>query len=286
MRINTNTIALSTANILSQRDVAQGTSLEKLSSGYRINRAADDAAGLVISQKLRAQISGLKVATRNAQDGISMMQVAEGAYASAEDHLQRMSDLLIQYASIDASDTVGKAAVANEWSLLRVDAGVIFQNTTWGDDHFLAGLFDRTFQVGPGAGDVIHATILDGVAGEALAHGAGILTPETLAIDDTVDYSQYGGTGTVDMATAVKNAIDAVSAGRAFFGSIQNRLESTLASLQNATENLMASESRIRDTDMAQEMVTFTKHQILAQAGTAMLAQANQLPAVALRLLN
>ena len=287
MRIQSNTLATNATNVLAAREVSLGKSLEKLSSGYRINRAADDAAGLVISQKLRSEISGLRTAARNVQDAISMMQIADSTYASVGDAFQRMHDLQLQYASVDASDTTARDAIADEWTLLRTGAAQTVADATWGDDNFLVGLFDRTFQVGSTATDRIQFAILNDVSLDTISHAAALLAPDatSLAIDDTLDYTAYGGTGSADMLAGTKNGIATISAARAWFGAAQNRLESIKTSLENATENLTASESRIRDTDMAAEMVTFTRHQILREAGTAMLAQANQLPRTVLSLL-
>jgi flagellin len=213
------------------------------------------------------------------------MQVAEGTYASVSDGLQRMHDLLVQYANIDSSDSTAKTASSDEWSNLRTALGTMITSAKWGDKPILANGFNVSFQVGANAGDTIVADQLANISADTIAKSSAILGPVSLAIDATINYEDWGGSGTADMLTAIATASDVFAWARGWFGAMQNRLESTLQNLQTTTENLSASESRIRDTDMASEMVNFTRHQILMQAGTAMLAQANQLPRSSLRLL-
>jgi flagellin len=265
MRINTNVMAFNAQRNLGMSNVAMGKSLEKLSSGFRINRAGDDAAGLVISQKLRAEIGGLRIATRNAQDGISFVQTAEGALANVHDILGRIRDLTVQAAS-DTNDATARAALEAEVTALRTEITRIGSDTKFaGGDVFGAA---KAIQVGAnGVGDQI---TIDSITAPALNAPVGGLVSAATA-------RTY--LGVID--TAIAN----VSASRGSLGAIQNRLESTIKSLQVTTENLQASESRIRDTDMAAEMVDFTKFQILQQAGTAMLGQANALPQSILSLL-
>jgi flagellin len=253
VRINTNVEALNAQRNLSMSAVAFGKSVEKLSSGLRINRAADDAAGLAISEKLRAQVKGLNQAQRNAQDGISMVQTAEGALNEIHSSLQRIRELAVQY-----------------------------QNGTVGSDE-QGAITDEVAQLVAGVQDVISQTsfngqtLLDGAAGTAgvVTFQVGAYALETL---DVTFANVAGGIGALDGTgiAAVDTEITAISGFRATLGAAQNRLESTIRNLGVASENVSASESRIRDVDVAQEMVNFTKLQILQQAGTAILAQANQ----------
>ena len=392
MRINQNIQAFNAYRNLSTTNTAMGKSLEKLSSGFRINRAADDAAGLVISQGLRAQVSGLRQATRNAQDGISVVQTAEGALNEVHNLLNRMRDLAVQ--SVNASnDTEARTAANNEITELRGEIGRIATQTKFGSQALLDGTYGLTKSstsanvaaatVTLTAGDTFSFTV-DGVAvttaavtaGEAGAKtgaelaefiqnevrsgllGAGradlaesfTVTAASAGAGFSLTVEQGGGfdiTGTpaaagnaaltgavtfaaaeassgtaatfqvganagetIDVAgfnlaalasgitgdvlnatnatsfiTAMDTAIQSVSGARGKLGAVQNRFESTINNLQVTTENLSASESRIRDTDMALEMVSFTRHQVLQQAGTAMLGQANMLPQSVLRLL-
>ena len=265
MRINNNNIAFNAYRNVTSTEGALGKSLEKLSSGFRINRAADDAAGLVISQKLRYTVSGLKVATRNAQDGISVAQTAEGALTEVHNMLQRMRDLVLQSVNTGSVDTTAVSAAQAEVDELVAEIGRVGDSTTFGGVKLFDGSFDgKKFQVGADAGSVITLTI------GTLATTVGL---------SAVTVNESAAIATID--TAIAN----ISSLRGSLGAKQNRLESTIANLTATTENLSASESRIRDTDMASEMVNFTRHQILLQAGTAMLAQANQIPQSTLKLL-
>ncbi len=281
MRINNNVMAFNASRNLSGTSSRIGKSLEKLSSGFRINRAADDAAGLVISQKLRAEIGGLKQATRNAQDGISLVQTAEGALNEVHNMLGRMRDLAVQAAN-DTNDSAARTAIQNEMNALGAEIDRIGTDTTFGG----AAIFSATalaFQVGSegSAGNQISVTVG--------ALDADALTDGVTTVDVTAfDFTTTPATAAADARTAIEDidvAIAGISTTRGSLGAVQNRLESTIANLQVTTENLVASESRIRDTDMAAEMVQFTKNQILQQAGTSMLAQANALPQSVLNLL-
>ncbi len=257
LRINQNVDAFNAYRNLSVTQGQMSKSLEKLSSGFRINRAADDAAGLAISEGLRAQVGGLKVAVRNAQDGISVAQTAEGALTEVHSMLQRMNDLAVQYNN-GTQNTDSQAALEAEFDALTTEIGRIQDNTSFnGVALFPATADTLTFQVGYANADTID------VAVEAVDISAAVIT---------------------DSGT-VQTAITAVSTARADLGAIQNRFEHTINNLNVAVENLSASESRIRDTDMALEMVNFTRANILSQAGTAMLAQANQAPSGVLQLL-
>jgi flagellin len=412
MRINTNIMALDAYRNLNNTNDALASSLEKLSSGYRINKAADDASGLVISQNLDKQVSGLTVATQNAQDGISVVQTAEGALTQVNSMLQRIHDLIVQSANTASSDSTARTAAQNEIVQLRDEIDRIGNTTAFGNQNLLDGSFgaqaaqltsgstghtagltlsgttaDVQFSLNLDAGntagsliatvsvnagtyataasfqtelqnDVNTATngattpgftgsvavkVTDlgsgvwtvnfartstgtgtsiAVSGVGSDIGQAITTSGTASVANTAggvfqvganvtaanqiqvsidDVRITGGSNTtytalsaIDVtntttnstsATLVDAAIASVSALRGQLGADQNRFQSTIANLQVTTENLSASESRIRDTDMASEMVNFTKDQILLQAGTAMLAQANSAPQTILKLL-
>ena len=395
MRINQNISALNSYRNLSSTNNVMGKSLEKLSSGFRINRAADDAAGLVISQGLRAQVSGLRQATRNAQDGISVVQTAEGALTEVHTMLNRMRDLAVQSANTGSSDTAAREAAQNEFSELSAEIDRISTTTKFGTKSLLDGTygnqnatvkgasFDASSGIAIAAGGGfgltltsasgatpattqvvisaaaatftnasdyqaaiqtgidaqaalagVTASVKDNGSGEwgvsftyannatgaqistvagttdEVADIGGAVAGTAVTANDTgtfqvgansgetisvgiaqLDAGTLGITG-LNLVTGASAAIDTLDAAigqvsdvRGELGGKQNRFESTINNLQVTTENLAASESRIRDTDMALEMVSFTRHQILMQAGTAMLGQANQLPQGVLRLL-
>jgi flagellin len=261
VRINTNVSALNAWKNLSVTGGLMAKSLEKLSSGYRINRAADDAAGLAISEKMRAQISGLRVGARNAQDGISLIQTAEGALNETHSILQRMKELVQQAASSTLADE-DRDAIKAELTQLSEEVQRIADSTKFNGTKLLDGSFTGTILVGPD-------TTADDFAINIGAMDAATLgvADASLVVDDVPS-----AIATLD---AIDTAINTVSTQRANLGAYQNRLEHTINNLQTAAENLAAAESRIRDVDMALEMANFTRHQILQQAGTAMLAQAN-----------
>jgi flagellin len=270
LRINQNIAAQNAYRNLTVTDGQMSKSLEKLSSGFRINRAADDAAGLSISEGLRSQIGGLKVATRNAQDGISVVQTAEGALTETHAILQRMRDLSVQASNGGSQDTTAQAAADTEFQQLKLELTRISDTTKFGSQALLDGTYSGTFQVGANNGETITVGVSQDFDAAGLGVGSEVLT-STAAANTAL--------------TAIDTAISTVSTERAKLGAVQNRLEHTVNNLSVAVENLSASESRIRDTDMAAEMVSFTRAQILSQAGTAMLAQANQAPQGVLQLL-
>ncbi|MAY98814.1 flagellin [uncultured Nocardioides sp.] len=375
LRINQNIDAVNSYRNLSVTQGQMSKSLEKLSSGFRINRAADDAAGLAISEGLRSQIGGLKVAVRNTQDGVSVVQTAEGALTETHSILQRMRDLAVQSAN-DSNDSDSRNAINAEATALKSELTRIADKTTFNNVNLLDGSFTaKEFQVGYAANDTITVSISSGAGasgGEVhttsgaavsgadfttadwnitqggvsvdvdLSAATGTLSAVTtlnadagfaanflaeqgdngelvitskqsgvttdIAVTDgagaTLGASADGTTGgfnaaglgvdTIDLSsqsgatsaiTALDTAIGNVSTARANLGALQNRFEHTINNLNVTSENLSASESRIRDTDMAQEMMAFTRSQILSQAGTAMLAQANQAPQSVLSLL-
>jgi len=372
LSINQNIAAMNSYRNLSNTQNDLSKSLEKLSSGFRINRAADDAAGLAISEGLRSQVGGLKVAARNAQDGISVVQTAEGALNESHAILQRMRDLAVQSAN-DSNDTDSRKAIDSESKALQSELTRMADKTTYNNVKLLDGTFTgKQFQVGYASGDTINVDVVSSGAKAATstwANGAaastaaaavftqgGVVTTTaaltvssnattiatnlnndanfkvnyTASVDsttgglvvtskdgnasaitasgglnaaatntaattgsggfsaaalgvDTVDLtSQTGATAAIDK---IDTAVKMVSTARASLGALQNRFEHTIKSVNVSVENLSASESRIRDTDMASEMVQFTRGQILSQAGTAMLAQANQIPQGVLSLL-
>ncbi|MCZ2810399.1 MULTISPECIES: flagellin N-terminal helical domain-containing protein [unclassified Modestobacter] len=386
LSVNNNIAAMNSYRNLSVTDSQMSKSLEKLSSGFRINRAADDAAGLAISEGLRSQIGGLKMAVRNTQDGISVVQTAEGALTETHKILQRMRDLSVQASNEGSLNGDAKKNIQSEIGQLKSELDRIASTTNFNGKQLLDGKYNTTFQVGANAGETIGVSIgtamgaqglgVDGVdvsaastggtAGStttaAAANQASVATLTATAALTTADFDalngsiSYGGksldlasvkydaaesaaqslarlqtaadatfgTGAVtvadggtgvtftgtdpgatptaqDLADAtvsftvasgaseaigkIDEAIKSVSTTRADLGAIQNRFEHTVNNLNVAVENLSASESRIRDTDMAQEMTNFTRTQILTQAGTAMLAQANQAPQGILKLL-
>lgn len=374
LRINQNIDAVNSYRNLSVTQGQMSKSLEKLSSGFRINRAADDAAGLAISEGLRSQIGGLKVAVRNTQDGVSVVQTAEGALTETHSILQRMRDLAVQ-SSNDSNDQASRDAINAEATQLKEELTRIADKTTFNNVKLLDGSFNsKDFQVGYASDDQItvdiqssgaqgvKATYANGAASTTAATatlevGGVTVTTGTLSAStdanniasqlngddafsavftarvtssggleikandanladtaititgtglagtktDTANAVGSGGFDAADLgvagvnlaskagATAAIDAIDdaikAVSTSRANLGALQNRFEHTINNLNVTAENLSASESRIRDTDMAQEMMSFTRAQILSQAGTAMLAQANQAPQGVLSLL-
>lgn len=269
MRINNNLMAINAHRQLKINVFEQQKTLEKLSSGFRINRAGDDAAGLAISEKMRGQIRGLNQASRNAQDGISLIQTTEGAMNETHAILQRMRELAVQ----SANDTY----VAEDRNNLQAEVAQLIEEidriaTT--TEFNTKAVLDGTF-----AGQVFH---IGANAGQNISVSIGSIASADLGID-TVDISTQGGAD--GAISAIDTALNTVSTARANLGAIQNRLEHTIKNLDVAAENLQASESRIRDVDMAKEMVEFTKANILNQAATAMLAQANQTPQTVLQLL-
>jgi flagellin len=259
VRINTNVSALNAWKNLAITGGLMAKSLEKLSSGYRINRAADDAAGLAISEKMRAQISGLRMGARNAQDGISLIQTAEGALNETHSILQRMRELAQQAASSTlASEDLD--AIKTEMDQLVEEIDRIADSTKFNGTKLLDGSFaGKTILVGPDTSADNFTISIDAMDASTLGISIGT----------------FDATAAMGLIGSIDAAINTVSETRANLGAYQNRLEHTINNLQTAAENLSAAESRIRDVDMALEMANFTRHQILQQAGTAMLAQAN-----------
>jgi flagellin len=266
LRIQNNVEAFNAQRQLVHNSDKLGKAMEKLSSGYRINRAGDDAAGLAISEKLRGQIGGLTQASRNASDAVSLVQTAEGALNEVHSMLQRVRELAVQYKNGTLS-SADQTAIQSEVNQLKGEIERIGTDTEFnGIDLLNSASTTISFQVG--SADSQQITVATISIGAQIAQHV---------------YTLNAG-GTTDIAD-IDTAINNISAARATFGAVQNRLEHTISNLASYTENLTASESRIRDADMASEMVQFTKLQILQQAGTSMLSQANQAPQGVLSLL-
>jgi flagellin len=258
LRIQNNVEAFNAHRNLSVTEGGIATSMERLSSGFRINRAADDAAGLAISERLRGQIGGLDQAQRNVQDAVSLVQTAEGSLTEVHAMLQRVRELAVQYKNGSLS-TADRTAIQSEVNQLASEIERIGGSAEFNGIKLLNAAQTISFQVGAEDGQTITVSTI------SLGGAAGVgSTYFALTSAQNTDISE------------IDAAIDNVSATRAQFGAVQNRLEYTLQNAAIYQENLTASESRIRDVDMAAEMVTFTKLQILQQAGTSMLAQANQ----------
>ena len=235
-------------------------STEKLSSGYKINRAGDDAAGLTISEKMRSQIRGLNKAATNAQDGISLIQVAEGALNETHSILQRMNELATQAAN-DTNTSTDRAAIRQEMDQLSSEINRIQSTTQFNSMNLLDGSFTgKNLQVGS-------------LSGQSIKISIGQMNTSQLGIS-SLSVSSFAQAGSA--MKLIQSAINQVSNQRSALGAIQNRLEHTINNLNATSENTSAAESRIRDTDMASEMVEYSKNNILQQAGQSMLAQANQ----------
>mgnify|MGYP001210502712 FL=1 len=260
---------------------AQAKSSEKLSSGYRINRAGDDAAGLTISEKMRSQIRGLNKASDNAQDGVSLIQVAEGALSETHSILQRMNELATQAAN-DTNTTADRNAIQSEINQLTSEIDRIQSTTQFNTMNLIDGSYTaKNLQVGSLSGQAIlvsienmNATSLFGGANAAVSSVSDVNTENLKSYNNKLTVSSFDTAGSA--MKSIQSAIALVSNQRSNLGAVQNRLEHTIANLDNISENTQSAESRIRDTDMAEEMVNYSKNNILAQAGQSMLAQANQ----------
>ena len=244
---------------------AQAKSTEKLSSGYKINRAADDAAGLSISEKMRSQIRGLNKASSNAQDGVSLVQTAEGALNETHSILQRMNELATQAAN-GTNTSVDRSAIRAELDQLTSEINRIQSTTQFNTMNLLDGTFS-------GAGKQMKLQV-GALSGQSIDFSIADMCATKIGLKTTLSVSTFTKAGSY--MKSVQDAIEVVSKQRSAMGAIQNRLEHTIANLDTTSENTQAAESRIRDTDMASEMVTYSKNNILAQAGQSMLAQANQ----------
>lgn len=268
MVVQHNLTAMNSSRMLNITTSAQAKSTEKLSSGYKINRAADDAAGLAISEKMRRQIRGLTQASSNAQDGISCVQTAEGALTEVHDMLQRMNELAVKAAN-GTQTSADRGYINQEVQALVSEIDRVASTTTFNEKKLLDGSFKKVgLQVGAEAKQLITLDISAmGAKGLGLTNGAA-------ATNITVGGTN--GTSAQKAITMIKAALAKVSSQRADLGAVQNRLEHTIKNLDNVVENTTSAESSIRDTDMATEMVRYSNNNILAQAGQSMLAQANQ----------
>lgn len=269
MIINHNSAAVNTYNKFSSANNAQAKNMEKLSSGLRINRAGDDAAGLAISEKMRGQIRGLDMANKNSQDGISLIQTAEGALNETHAILQRMRELSVQGAN-DTNVTADRDAIQDELNQLMSEVDRIATTTEFNTQNLLGGSFSGTLQIGANDGQIINVQI-SAMDTTGLGINTGISVGTNALASTTIS--------TLDAAIAT------VSTQRSKLGATQNRLEHTINNLSTSSENLSAAESRVRDVDMAKEMMSQTKNSILSQAAQAMLSQANQQPQGVLQLL-
>jgi len=272
MRINHNIAALNTHRQLTSASNAQGKSMEKLSSGLRINRAGDDAAGLSISEKMRGQIRGLEQASKNSQDAISLIQTGEGALNETHSILQRMRELAVQGAN-DTNVTADRTAITAEATELASEISRIANQTEFNTQKLFDGSNPTlSFQIGANATQKLDVKF-NGMTDVDLK----VVVGTDVKLDTHANASAS--------ITKINDAIELVSAERSKLGANQNRLEHTINNLGTSAENLTAAESRIRDVDMAKEMMEFTKNNILTQAAQAMLAQANQQPQGVLQLL-
>ena len=276
MRINTNVAAMNTYSRLTAANTAKSNSLAKLSSGLRINKAGDDAAGLAISEKMKAQIGGLTQAKRNAQDGISLVQTAEGALNESHSILERMRDLTVQGKNGTLTDE-DRESINKELNALHSELTRISDTTEFNTQNLLGSTATTgasfTFQIGANQGQTLTVTI-------------GNMSGTSLLGVDAANFTLGKAAANADkMLGSIDKAIKTVSDQRATLGAVQNRLEHTINNLTATNENLSEANSRIRDVDMAEEMMTFTKSNILSQAATSMLAQANAMPNSVLNLL-
>ena len=269
MVVRTNIMGINANRQLGMNNNQVSKSLEKLSSGYRINRAGDDASGLAISEKMKAQIKGLEQASSNAQDAISLVQTAEGATTEIHNMLNRMVELTTKAANGIYDSGVDRPAIKAELDALATEISRITTSTKFNNTTLLNGTLNTQLQIGSEGTDTLTVTVN--------ALDAGTLGVSNLSVSSA-------GDANTAMAT-VKTAINTVSTARANLGAIQNRLEYTINNLDTTAENMSAANSRIRDTDMAKEMMNYTKMNVLTQAAQAMLAQANQQPQAVLQLL-
>lgn len=279
--INTNVASLNAQRLLSNNAAALQKNFERLASGYRINRAADDAAGLQISETLRSQIRGTGQAINNAQDGLNLLSIAEGTMGVVQEHLQRMRELTVQAAS-DTNGSAQRDAIRAE---IKERMSEINRITRTAEFNGILLLHSATpsslrLQVGANARASLDTIDISGVLGSATATGLGLGNPGTTG---SVNFSNNSAAR--DFLSSVDNALKNISTRRASIGALQNRLDGAISNLQITLENLESSESRIRNVDVAKEAALMTRNQILQQASASILAQANQAPTLALSLI-
>ena len=290
MIVKHNITAMNSNRMLGLTTSAQAKSTEKLSSGYKINRAADDAAGLAISEKMRRQVRGLTQASANAQDGISAVQTAEGALTEVHDMLQRINELAVKGENATQTST-DRAYIAMEVKQLMTEIDRVQSTTTFNEQNLLDGSFKaKDLQVGAEAGQHIGITITDmswdklAASDQGQAYGGSDANFKTFSLKDPFA-SELEEDDFANLNKLVKGMIKEVSRQRSELGAVQNRLEHTVNNLDNVVENTQSAEAAIRDTDIATEMVKYANNNILQQAGTSMLSQANQSNQLALSLL-
>jgi flagellin len=271
--VNTNVSSLNAQRQLFDSGNALSTSFERLSSGFRINRAADDAAGLQITDRFQSQIEGLNQSVRNANDAISLVQTAEGALSETTTSLQRIRTLAIQSQN-GINSSADRAALQQEVTALVAELSRIGTDTNFAGNSLLSGGFSATFQVGANAGQTISVNLSSSNGASFGASGLGV---------GSVDISTASGASAA--LASIDTAISSIGAQRAELGALQNRFQSTIRNLSTVSENLSGAQSRIRDTDFATETANLTRNQIIQQASTSVLAQANQRPQSALSLL-
>jgi flagellin len=276
--VNTNVSALNAQRQLLNSSNALNTSFERLSSGFRINRAADDAAGLQITDRLTSQVQGLNQAVRNANDAISLVQTAEGALGETTTALQRIRQLAVQSQN-GINSSADRLALQKEVSALKTEITRVSTDTQFNKVNLLSGDFSASFLVGANGGQTISVNLsasnLTGVTGSFSAGGLGVGSTATVA----------NIAGASSVLAAVDGALSAIGGARADLGALQNRFQSTIRNLSNIAENVSGARSRIRDTDFATETAELTRNQIIQQASTTVLSQANQRPQAALQLL-
>ena len=287
LRINTNVAALNAYNNLAANQNAQASSFERLSSGLRINKAADDAAGLSISQGLTSQINGLTQAVSNAQDGINVAQIADGALGTTQNILQRMRTLVVQAGNEGTQDASSLKAINGEITKLNTQLDNISKQTKFGATNLLDGNFDKSFQVGANGGDTIKLTLTAAnvnskFVGGGVSSGGTDLTALAIATGTPTTYSTAQATSDLGK---IDQAISDISSARSGIGATQNQLNYTVTNLQTAITNVTASRSNLTDADLASEVTKMTQSQILTQAATSVLAQANSAPQAILKLL-
>ncbi len=276
--INTNLASLNAQRNLNTSQNSLATSMQRLSSGLRVNSAKDDAAGLAIAERMNAQVRGMSVAIRNANDGISMAQVAEGALSKVGDSLQRMRELALQSRNASNSDS-DKDSLNKEFVELQNEITRVIGGTTFNGKHILGvEATSMTFQIGANVtGDDVITVSTDNLNSDA---DITAVTASTVVIDSSVDAAAIGS-----VIQNIDTALDTINNQRATFGATQSRFDAIISNLQQGVENQAAARSRIMDADFAAETANLSRAQILQQAGTAMVAQANQLPQQVLRLL-
>ena len=289
MSVNTNVVSLNAQRNLTASQSSLSTSMQRLSSGLRVNSAKDDAAGLAIAERMNSQVRGMNVAIRNANDGISFAQTAEGALAKVGDSLQRMRELTVQ-ARNGTNSNSDKDSLDKEFQQLATEIGRVLGGTSFNGQNILASAQTMTFQVGANttANDKIDINTTN------LTTDANITNVTTAKIDNTVaagttrtnsSPTASNATGLAKVMDDLDSAIDFVNGQRATYGATQNRFDAVISNLQSSVENQSAARSRIMDADFASETANMSRAQILQQAGTAMVAQANTLPQQVLSLL-